>query len=80
MAVRGKFQVQSVTTHSWNPNAKTVKLHAVSTGSKENESWAKYTPSGTIEMLIENPPAADQLAIGKEFYVDFTPADALKAE
>lgn len=80
MAVRGKFQVQSITQHCWSKDARTVKLAAVTSGSEENKTWATYTPSGSIEMQIDNPEAADQLAIGKEFYVDFTPADAQKAE
>ncbi|MBW4675964.1 MAG: hypothetical protein KME52_18655 [Desmonostoc geniculatum HA4340-LM1] len=32
------------------------------------------TPSGRIEMLIQNPDAAAQFQAGKEHYVDFTEA------
>jgi hypothetical protein len=74
MSVKAKFQVQTITRNSWNPDAAAVRLNAVTTGSKENETWAKYTPSGTIEMYIENPDAIQEFALGKSFYLEFTEA------
>lgn len=72
--VRGKFKVQSVTKFAW-PD-KEIKLTAVHSGTPEDNTFAKATPNGTITMLVSNPDAAEQLAIGKEFYVDFTPCIA----
>lgn len=73
MAVRAKFRVSSVTDFGFT---KQVKLVAVADdGIPENRRYHKATPSGTIEMTIDNPPASDQFTPGKQFYVDFTPAE-----
>lgn len=73
MAVRAKFRVSSVTDFGFT---KQVKLVAVSDdGIPENQRYHKATPSGTLEMTIDNPPASDQFAPGREFYVDFTPVE-----
>lgn len=50
-----------------------VTLYAVTGGSEENKTWAKYTPSAKMEMTIDNPSAMGLLSSGHEFYVDFTP-------
>lgn len=41
----------------------------------ENKSFWDATPSGTIQMWISNPAAFSQFELGKEYYVDFTPAE-----
>ena len=70
MSVRSKFRVVSVTDFGFT---KQVKLAAVSgDGIPENARFHKYTPSGQIEMTIDNPPASEQFTPGKECYVDFT--------
>lgn len=75
MPVRAKFNVQKVTHVSWNKEARIVELGAVyDQSTPENERYSKATPSGTITMQIDNPPAAEQFEIGKTFYVDFTEA------
>lgn len=38
----------------------------------EDERFQKATPSGSIEMQVDNPEALKQLEIGKSYYVDFT--------
>jgi hypothetical protein len=53
-----------------------VKLYAVYGGTEENKQWAKYTPSATFEIYINNPAAMNKLSKGHEFYVDFTPCEA----
>jgi hypothetical protein len=45
-----------------------VKLSPV-----QGEPFGKATPSGSMEMLIINKEAADQLKVGNDYYVDFTP-------
>ncbi|MES2959818.1 MAG: hypothetical protein V4792_16635 [Pseudomonadota bacterium] len=74
MSVRAKFKVQSVTEHEGS--LKTATMQAVTSGSKENEQFFKWTPSARIELSTMNPAAAAQFVPGKEFYVDFTPVDA----
>jgi hypothetical protein len=46
----------------------------VYSGSEENKEFFKYTPGGTIQFFVLNKPAADKFEVGKEYYVDFTPA------
>jgi len=71
--VRAKFRVASITLYS--ETSRQVKLSAVTADDvEENRRFHKYTPSGTIEMMIDNPPAADQFKLGKMVYVDFTEA------
>lgn len=53
-----------------------IILSPVTSGSKENEEFFKWTPWGTIEIGTINPAAAEQFKVGDEFYVDFTKADA----
>jgi hypothetical protein len=77
--VRGKFQVVKVatTTHG----AKEITLSPQYDMSiEEDRRYAKATPSGTIQLYIDNPPAADQLALGKFFYVDFTETSEANAD
>lgn len=75
MGVRAKFEVQSVAQVSWSPTARIVRLSATSKGDK-NGDWAKYTPSGTLEMQIDNPSAAEWFTLGKAVYLDFTEAES----
>lgn len=71
--VRAKFRV--VETKKYTEDSGAVSLQAVTGGSTENESFWKYTPSGNIEMHIDNPAALEKFKPQQEFYVDFTPVD-----
>lgn len=73
MRTRAKFQCLSVTDHGWN---KTVKLGVVYSRKQDEENYdfTKATPSGTIEMVIDNPLAAVQFKPQEYYYVDFSPA------
>jgi hypothetical protein len=73
MSVRAKFRVYSVTDFGVSKQVKLVPV--MDDGIPENERYHKYTPNGSIEMTIDNPPASSQFTPGKYFYVDFTPAD-----
>lgn len=71
--VRGKFKVVEITQVHWSKDARKVVLQPEYDSTiPEDQKYAKATPSGRIEMTIDNPPASDYLAIGKTFYVDFT--------
>lgn len=86
MSVRAKFIVSSYETqlhHQRNDKGemerqelRTVKLQAVYDGSPENKEFFKWTPSGQISLGVLNPEAWKQLELGKEYYVDFSPAQA----
>ncbi|MGO4496417.1 hypothetical protein AB4114_11025 [Paenibacillus sp. 2RAB27] len=51
-----------------------VRFEVVISGSDENKEFWKYTPAGQIQMSVDNEKAQDQFEVGKEYYVDFTPA------
>ena len=53
---------------------KTVRLVPVMNASEENKAFFAATPSGSIELGILNPSAAEWFEVGKEYYIDFTPA------
>lgn len=69
MNVLAKFRVDSVT--DFGGDSKSVKLSAVTSGSEENKAFWKWTPTGSIEMTINNPPAANAFKPGKEVLVEF---------
>lgn len=73
MGIRAKFRVVSVTSHHWNPTAKTVRLQAEYDQTiPEDRRFYDATPTGYFEMLINNPAASDRLELGKAFYIDLT--------
>lgn len=39
----------------------------------EDQRFQKATPSGFIELQIDNPAALEQFELNKCYYVDFTP-------
>ncbi len=79
MLMRAKVQVQSVTKYA-HPQ-ETVKMTAVCgkapfgpAGESEDNTFARFTPSGTVELSITNPDLAGKIKPGQKFYVDFTEA------
>lgn len=43
---------------------------------EENKRFTKATPSGHIDLQIDNPEVTKKLVIGQDYYVDFTPVQA----
>jgi len=41
-------------------------------GSDENNTFAKFTPTADLTMVINNPALYGKFEIDQEFYVDFT--------
>ena len=70
--VRAKFKCVEI-THT--VNGASALLEPVTGGSKENESFYKYTPSGKLLLCTINPAVAAGFAPGKEYYIDITPAE-----
>ena len=74
--MRAKMQVSSVTPSG---DAEVLTMSAVARnaaypedGSDENNTYAKFTPSASVEMTINNPELKGKFTVGQEFYVDFT--------
>lgn len=78
MTVRAKFKVQSITRNlHWEPSkgeVHTIKLAPVGGNSEENKAFYSATPGGSIDLQTVNEVAGNQFELGKEYYVDFTPA------
>lgn len=69
--VRAKFQVTKVAKTGYGTVEVTLSPQ-YDTSIEEDKRFAKATPSGTIQLYIDNPPASDYLVLGSFFYVDFT--------
>lgn len=81
MTVRCKMIVKEKINRQYSAGDKpttAVKLYAVSDDA--NKTWAKYTPSGTIELAIDNPDAYDAFKLGETYFVDFSLAPAKEAD
>lgn len=44
-------------------------------GSDEDNTFAKFSPSGELTLSIANPALLGKIEPGQKFYLDFTPAD-----
>lgn len=44
-------------------------------GSDENNTYAKFSPSAVLDIVVTNPALIGKFAVGETFYVDFTPAE-----
>jgi hypothetical protein len=76
MTVRAKMKVASITEQHWT-KGKVVKLQAEYDATiPEDQRFAQATPSGSMEMHIDNPAALAQFELGKDYYLDFTPVPA----
>ena len=71
--MRAKMQIQSVAKQIWG--GEVVKMAAVYGGStnEEDNSFAKTTPCGSIELTIANKELHGVYQPGHTFYVEFTP-------
>ena len=77
MTVRGKFKVDSVTNHATSgPDYvyAEIKMSAVYTGTPEDNSYSKATPTASLTMAVTVPEVVELFKPGTFFYADFTPA------
>ena len=80
MSVRAKFTVTHINETRYGARPvdayKTVILEPrYDTTIPEDVRFLTATPTGRMEMRIENPVALEQFIPGKSFYVDFTPVE-----
>lgn len=74
--VRALFKVMAIRQDHWNPQARTIELSAqYDTSIPKEKRFYDATPSATMSMTVNNPAAIESLALGKAFYVDFTPVE-----
>ena len=78
VSVRAKFKVtQIIETHITKDYSqkKIVLEPQYDQKIAEDVSFKKATPSGRIEMQIDNPTAIERMPLSRIFYVDFTPVE-----
>lgn len=76
------FKAEGVTHVRYDSNcqgAETVKLTAVADADGTNKTWAEATPSGTIEMRIQNPEVFGYIEPGQAYYVEIRKVQPSKA-
>jgi hypothetical protein len=74
MTTRCKFRLDSMTHHA-NYTGKTLVFSAVSEATKtipEDQAFTKYTPTGKLEVTIDNPAVSPMLKVGGFYYLDLT--------
>lgn len=77
--MRAKMSVNRI--ERWN-GADKVTMNCVARsdrypedGSDENNTFAKFSPSGELTITIANPALIGKIQPGDVYYLDFTPAD-----
>ncbi len=70
MGIRAKMRLENVFAQAWG-GAKAIFRCEYDQKVAEDVSFQKATPSGHAESQIDNPLAAEQLIIGRSYYVDF---------
>ena len=73
--MRAKMRLEAVIAHNWGSGLKAVFRTAYDQTIPEDVSFCKATPSGHVEMVIDNEKVFPLLVIGKHYYVDFTPVE-----
>jgi hypothetical protein len=85
--MRAKFIVNGVQEH-FSDEAKTIKSGETltmapvcksggydATGNDEDNTFAKWSPSGSLTLFVANPNLWDQFKVGQKLYTDFTEAE-----
>jgi hypothetical protein len=74
MTTRAKFRCASETRRSLDEQGSRTYLFqaAYDPDVPEDQRYAKYTPSGSLEITVDNPAVTFEL--GRHYYLDFTPA------
>ena len=44
-------------------------------GDSEDNTFARFTPSGSLSLMINNPDLLGKIKPGQKFYIDFTEAE-----
>lgn len=80
-AMRAKMQIESVT--KVNGGNEILRMHAVAKsgtypedGSDEDNTYAKWSPSASLEIQIANPALHGKFSPGEKYYVDFAKAES----
>lgn len=84
-AMRAKMKINYIEKRNL-PFSETLYFNAVSRsdsypddGTDENNTYAKFSPSGQLALTVANPALIGKFAEGEEYYLDFTLAKAVPA-
>ncbi len=69
--MRAKMQVYSITEYPW---ARDAELHAVTSGTPEDNTFAEATPAAKLNIMITAKGAQHFFKVGKSYYLDFSEA------
>lgn len=81
--MRAKFRVTKVEGFGGTttpPTSEGITMMAVSEkpfdadGNSEDNSFAKWTPSGELKLTIQNPALFGKIKEGQKYYLDFSEA------
>lgn len=74
--IRAKFRCTSETkTFYGGPDSRTYKFDAMYDPEiPEDLRYARATPTGTLEMTVDNPSA--QFTVGSFYFLEFVPCDS----
>lgn len=70
--IRAKMQLEHVIPQTWGGVKAIFRCIYDANKNPEDISFAKATPTGLVEMQVDNPEAIKQFVIGEYYYVDFT--------
>jgi hypothetical protein len=86
--MRAKFQVAKVDQNrdtSGQLSSVNLEMTAVTEkpfdadGASDDNSFARWSPSGSFYINIANPNLFDQFEVGEKYYLDFTQAEEAPA-
>ena len=80
MKIRAKFMLQEHQECSYGGDYRQhtfIFQPAYDPEIPEDQRFAKASPQGEMKITVDNPPVIDYWTkqLGKQFYLDFTPAD-----
>ena len=81
-AMRAKFYITGIEQFGEPVSQERVNFSAVgksngygADGLDDDNTYARYSPSGSLSLTIANPALLGKFAAGEKFYLDFTPAE-----
>jgi hypothetical protein len=77
--IRSKFRLTEIRTSNHGGSYESKKYIFTTQYDStipEDQRFCKATPTGTIEMVVDNPVAQAAFELGKDYYFDATPVAA----
>lgn len=74
--IRCKFKVMAIQDNGSTENHTSKKVTLFTQYDPtlpEDQRFTRWTPTGTLDVVIDNPAALARLAVGADYYVDLTP-------